>query len=216
MSSRLSQLIVGVLAAMLAGFLAYPLFYAIVKLPAPTVATSPAPSRTASTEPEMTVPTGVVIDDSGSVATNEGDQGDELADTSEEDDSWAADDGEDESSLSVNGEQSTDPYMPARENFVAEEQFSEDDIPVDPEQDKFAPVSKGSRNGNIERNAKRLAKLLEKEETKARRTPFVRQEFTPDRWMQPQQVYADLSARVLEKLGKLDDETAWKYLEDPR
>ncbi len=217
MSSRFSQLTVGVVAAMVVGFCAYPLFYHIAEPAAPEpqlAASKPKPVETPPSE-ELEVPTGVIIDDSGSVALNDGDDtADDSGAASAEDDSWMFE-GEDESSLSVNGEQSTDSYMPAREEFVVEEAFSEDDIPDDPAQNSFAPVSKGSRNGNMERNAKRLAKQLEKEETKSRREPFVRREFTPDRWMKPEQVYSELAERVLAKLGQLDDDTVWKFMEEP-
>ncbi len=225
MSSRLLQLLIGVLIAMAVGYFTCPLPrpsvqppppVATTTTPTPTTTTTPAPTPSKPADEEPTVPTGVVIDDSGSVATNDGEGADDSGDSDGDDDFWDTGDGDDgESPIAVNGEQSTDSYMPSDEPAVVEESFTEDDIPVDPAQDKFAPVGKGSRSGSIRRRAERLAKQFEKEETKARREPFVRQEFTPDRWTKPEQIYSELTERVLAKLGNLDEDAIWTFLEDP-
>ncbi len=213
MSPRLTYLLTGVLGSLAVGFLIYPLFYAPAPEPQPEPAAQQQTLVAQTDEPEL--PTGVIIDDSGSVTDNDDTGADESGAVAGEDDSWMVDDeGEEESSLSVNGEQSTDSYMPDN-SVVVEETFVEDEIPDDPEQARFAPVSKGSRNGNMERNARHLAKLLEKEETKARRVPFVREQFAPDRWKKPELIYQELTERVLGKLGKLEDDGVWKYMEEP-
>ncbi len=215
MPSRLSQLLMATVAAVLAGFLSYPLLYT---LPKPETASSSSPS-TQPAKPAEETPTqqGVVIDDSGAVASNDGSSAESDDDAAWDDSAWE-DDGTSPSSssgpIAVNGERSADSYMPT-DSVVVEETHVEDDVPVDEAQNKLPPVCDAARNNAMARKAKKLASTFEKQEKKAKGKGFTREEFTPDRWKAPDAVYKELTERVLSKLGKLDDDAVWAFMEEP-
>ncbi len=159
-------------------------------------------------------PKEVVIDDSGAVTvTDLEDFTDDYE--SDEDSGWSSDGDIGEAGDGVNGEQRADSYMP-KDAGIIKESFAEDDVPVEEAQNRFAPLCDASRLNFMRNRAERLAKELEKQDKKAKDLSFVRQEFTPDRWDKPEEIYNVLVERVLGKLGSnLEDEKVWDFLEEP-
>ncbi len=192
MSSRLLQLLLAVLVTVICGFFVYPLFYPLPKPVAP-------PPVVKETPPE---PDPVVVED----GTEELDDDDFALDDglAAEDDS-TADDG-------VNGELRADSYMPANSG-LAEEVFREDNVPVDPAQDRYTPEANATRRNFSRNRAEKLAKIFEKQ---ASQGVFIRDEFKAEAWQKPEEIYKKLVERMMAKLGSLDDvEPMWTFLEDP-
>ncbi len=195
MSSRLLQLLLAILVAVVGGFFVYPVFYSLP-------------------QPELSKPA-VVVDDTP--APPPIDEGAEELDDDDfgfvDESPIAGDDGTAEDG--VNGELRADSYMPS-DSGLAEEVFREDNVPVDEAQNRYTPPSNATHRNAVRNHAEKLAKTLEKQAPKGNVHGFAKREFAAERWHKPEDIYKELVGRVLGKLGDPNDEAKlWAFLESP-
>ncbi len=170
------------------------------------------PQQTEPDVPEEDEPyQGVVIDEGGTVSTNDSDMS--SMDAGDEDsDAWGPSD--DDGPALV--ERDPDSYMPKEQKPADLKDIKEADVPVDPSQNVVPGVCTAARNNSIERNAKKLADAYEKEEKKGKgRTNFRQEDYTPDSWRKPDLIYKELLDRILGKIGDGSDEAIWAFLKEP-
>lgn len=214
MSTKLVQLLCGVLAAMVGGYLTAWLLEVASAPAAPSPAHAVAtgkPQQTPQVAPDVTPVQGVVIDEGGGVSANDSDMADMEVDD-EDDGAW----GESTDDGPALVERDPDSFMPKEQTPAKLKDIKEADVPVDPAQQVIPGVCDAARNGSVARNAKRIAELYEKEEAKGKgRTNFRSEDFTPDHWKNPDVIYKALLERVLGKIGKGDDEAIWAFLKEP-
>ncbi len=195
MSSRLLQLLLAVLVAVIGGFFVYPVFY---PLPKPVAPKPVVRDETPKPPPVVEEGTEEISDDDFGFSDD-----DAVVDDS------TADDG-------VNGERRADSYMPTASG-LAEEVFREDNVPEDPAQSGYIPASDATRRNAAKNHAKKLAGILEKQAAKNNTIGYTKREFEAEHWKKPEDIYATLVERVLGKLGDLNDtEKMWAFLETPQ
>ena len=92
-----------------------------------------------------------------------------------------------------------------------------EEIPVPPGQEAIpTPLDSKRRNANLT-GAKKIAALLEKDAKQRNRIPFVSDEFSPASWKKPEQIYKTVSERVLSKLGaKATNADIFQFMESPQ
>ncbi len=195
MSSRLLLLLLGVLVTLVAGYFSYPCFHPLPE-PEPKVVAKPVEK-----------PRQVVVEEPDAEELDD----DDFAPVEEEPAPVVV---EDEPEDVISGERDADSYMPSASG-IAEEIFREDDVPVDEAQSSFVPAGGSSLFTSTKNKVNSLARLLERQEGKQGNPGFSRQEFTPDRWERPEEIYKELTERMLAKLGSLEDDKIWSFLEDP-
>ncbi len=214
MSTNLVKLLSYALAAMVGGYLVSWVYEMATTPPAQggsQIAVQPTAPDTPADTTEQTEPVkGVVIDEGGDVSTNDSDMAGMEA---EEEDETAWEGSDDGSSLV---ERDPDSFMPKESTPAPLKEIAEADIPVLPGQDVVPGVCDSKRNGEAERNAKKLAAAYEKLEKKNEgRTNYNSEDLAPDMWKTPDVIYKDLLERVLTKIKNGDDEAIWQFLEDP-
>lgn len=92
-----------------------------------------------------------------------------------------------------------------------DETFDEEDVPIDAKQNVVPEARVQSQFTSALGEMRRLTDMLEKQE----KENYTNNEFGAAAWADPENVYFTLADRVISKLGKLDDATIIKYLQDP-
>ncbi len=92
-----------------------------------------------------------------------------------------------------------------------EERFDEENVPVDPKQNVVPEARVQAEFTSALGEMRRLSNLLEKQEAEN----FVNDEFKAADWADPEKIYFTLADRVLSKLGKLDEDTILRFLQEP-
>ena len=92
-----------------------------------------------------------------------------------------------------------------------DETFDEEDVPVDPKQNVVPEARVHAQFTSALGEMRRLAKEIEKQEAEN----FTNDEFKAADWADPEKIYFTLADRTLSKLGKLDEATIMRYLQEP-
>ncbi len=196
MSSRLLQLLLAIMVAVIAGFFVYPLFHPLPEVEAP----KPLVKKEEEPPPPPV--------EEGTEELSDDDFGFEADDSALAEDDSTAEDG-------VNGERRADSYMPANSG-LAEEVFREDNVPADAAQAAYTPVADAAHRNGVKNKAQKLANVLEKQAPKGNVHGFAKREFSAEHWKKPEEIYAQLVERVMGKLGDLNNEdNLWSFLESP-
>lgn len=217
MTPRLIKLLLGVVLSICAGFFCYPLIDivgGIFRRHQESLQVQ-RPARPSAPQEEEKEVEGVVIDEGGD------DTGDVPEDIDEVDDGGAGgtEDGDDSDGSGVvatSGESNVDSYMPSDEEAKLTD-IVEEEIQVDPAQEKIPAVADATRNSTVARSGKNLIALYDRLEksNKGTGTRYTNEDLFPDRWKDPDGIYKELTERILQKLGKADEAAIWAFLEDP-
>ncbi|MBR3902988.1 MAG: hypothetical protein IKJ29_04940 [Akkermansia sp.] len=92
-----------------------------------------------------------------------------------------------------------------------DERFDEEDVPIDPKQNVVPEARVQAEFTSALGEMRRLSNLLEKQEEEN----YINDEFKAADWADPEKIYFTLADRVLSKLGKLDEATIMRFLQDP-
>lgn len=92
-----------------------------------------------------------------------------------------------------------------------DETFDEEDVPVDPKQNVVPEARVHAQFTSALGEMRRLAKEIEKQEAEN----FTNDDFKAADWADPEKIYFTLADRTLSKLGKLDEATIMRYLQEP-
>lgn len=92
-----------------------------------------------------------------------------------------------------------------------DETFDEEDVPVDPKQNVVPEARVQAQFTSALGEMRRFAEKLEKQEAEN----YTNDEFSAKDWTDPEKIYFTLADRLLSKLGKLDEMTIMKELQDP-
>ncbi len=92
-----------------------------------------------------------------------------------------------------------------------DENFDEEDVPLDPKQNVVPDSRVHAEFVSALGEMRRFSDKLEKQEP----DNYINKEFTAAQWADPENVYFTLADRVLSKLGKLDEATVLRFLQDP-
>lgn len=213
MSSKLVNLLLGVVAAIVCGFFSgmyVPLI--VAKISPPEKENKPVAAST-----ESDVFEGVVIEEEGytdeePIEDEEDDSTDAVATTTTPGPS-----GDDEDGSVAAGDNANASYTVEDEKLTLED-IIEEDIPVIPAQQKVPKPRDKSYNSNIERFAKNLIQKYDRElaARKGKTTNgYTNEDIFPDQWKKPADIQKMLIERIMSKLGKADEEAVWKFLESP-
>ena len=115
-------------------------------------------------------------------------------------------------------ESSSASYMLKDKEAVLPDVPEEKDMPAVAGQTDVVPAAM-DRQGISEATSgvKKFAKLLEKDLGRAKRTPFVNEEFSPSEWKKPENIYKTLSDRVMQKLtDKPTNAKIFAFMESPQ
>ena len=93
-----------------------------------------------------------------------------------------------------------------------EERFDEEDVPIDPKQNVVPEARVSGEFSSALAEMRRYSDALEKQE----KQNFKSDEFKAEDWADPEKLYFSLADRILKSLGKMDDATIIKYLQDPQ
>ena len=93
-----------------------------------------------------------------------------------------------------------------------DETFDEEDVPVDAKQNVVPAARVQSQFTSLLGEMRRFTELLEKQETQN----YINGEFKAEDWADPEKIYFTLADRVISKLGKLDDDAIFKFMQDPQ
>ena len=92
-----------------------------------------------------------------------------------------------------------------------DERFDEEDVPIDPKQNVVPEARVNAEFSTALAEMRRTAEIIEKQE----KDNYKNDEFKAEDWANPEKLYYDLADRVLGKLGKLDDATIIRFLQEP-
>lgn len=92
-----------------------------------------------------------------------------------------------------------------------DERFDEEDVPIDPKQNVVPEARVQAEFTSALGEMRRLSNLLEKQEEEN----YINDEFKAADWVDPEKIYFTLADRVLSKLGKLDEATIMRFLQNP-
>ena len=92
-----------------------------------------------------------------------------------------------------------------------DETFDEEDVPIDPKQNVVPEARVHAQFTTALAEMRRFADVLEKQE----KENYLSDEFPAADWVDPEKIYYSLAERILSKLGKLDEKTVLKYMQDP-
>lgn len=92
-----------------------------------------------------------------------------------------------------------------------DERFDEEDVPIDPKQNVVPEARVQAEFTSALGEMRRLSNLLEKQE----KENYINDEFKAADWADPEKIYFTLADRLLSKLGKLDEATIMRFLQDP-
>lgn len=210
MSSKLTNLLIGVIVAIVLGYVSgqyTPLLIAKLFPPEPQQSIADKPEEQESIE-------GIVIEEDGFTDEEpiEEEPEEDTGDTS----TVAENDSEETSDEEiVAGEQDANSYMKDDTELTLED-IVEEDIPVIPAQQKVPKPRDKSYNSNIGRFAKNLIQKYDRELSarKGKTTNgYTNEDIFPDQWKKPAEIQKMLTERVMAKLGKADEEAVWKFLE---
>ncbi len=93
-----------------------------------------------------------------------------------------------------------------------DETFNEEDVPIDPKQNVVPEARVQAQFTSALGEMRRFADALEKQEGQN----YMNDEFKASDWADPEKIYFTLADRVIGKLGKLDDATILKYMQEPQ
>ena len=214
MSPKLVNLLLGVVASIICGFFSGMFVPVIIAKISP-----PEPKKTviAKTETEKDVSEGVVIEEEGYTddsADAEPDDTGEVTEVSATEVTY----GEDDEDGPVSAGDNAAASYTVEDSKLTLEDIVEEDIPEIPAQQKVPKPRDKSYNSNIGRMAKNLIQKYDRElaARKGKTTNgYTNEDIFPDQWKKPAEVQKMLTERVMEKLGKADEESVWKFLEDP-
>ncbi len=126
-------------------------------------------------------------------------------------DDWSTDDesvDEDDAAWEEEPEDTTPDRRIASQD---DERFDEEDVPIDPKQNVVPEARVQAEFTSALGEMRRLSNLLEKQE----KENYINDEFKAADWVDPEKIYFTLADRVLSKLGKLDEATIMRFLQDP-
>ncbi len=126
-------------------------------------------------------------------------------------DDWSTDDesvDEDDAAWEEEPEDTTPDRRIASQD---DERFDEEDVPIDPKQNVVPEARVQAEFTSALGEMRRLSNLLEKQEEEN----YINDEFKAADWADPEKIYFTLADRVLSKLGKLDEATIMRFLQDP-
>lgn len=126
-------------------------------------------------------------------------------------DDWSTDDesvDEDDAAWEEEPEDTTPDRRIASQD---DERFDEEDVPIDPKQNVVPEARVQAEFTSALGEMRRLSNLLEKQE----KENYINDEFKAADWADPEKIYFTLADRVLSKLGKLDEATIMRFLQDP-
>ncbi|MBR5890151.1 MAG: hypothetical protein IKY92_08940 [Akkermansia sp.] len=92
-----------------------------------------------------------------------------------------------------------------------DETFDEEDVPIDPKQNVVPDARVQAEFTSALGEMRRFAKALEKQEA----DNFINDEFKAADWADPEKIYFTLADRMLSKMGKLDEATIMRKLQEP-
>ena len=126
-------------------------------------------------------------------------------------DDWSRDDETVDEGDSTWEEEPEDTQPDRRVARQDDETFDEEDVPVDAKQNVVPEARVHAQFLSALGEMRRFTDLLEKQEAEN----FTNDEFKANDWADPEKIYFTLADRVIGKLGKLDDTTILKYMQDP-
>ncbi len=92
-----------------------------------------------------------------------------------------------------------------------DESFDEEDVPLDAKQNVVPQARVHAQFVSALGEMRRFTDALEKQEAQN----YINDEFKAQDWEDPEKIYFALADRVIGKLGKLDDSTILKYMQEP-
>lgn len=92
-----------------------------------------------------------------------------------------------------------------------DESFDEEDVPLDAKQNVVPQARVHAQFVSALGEMRRFTDALEKQESQN----YINNEFKAQDWEDPEKIYFALADRVIGKLGKLDDSTILKYMQEP-
>lgn len=92
-----------------------------------------------------------------------------------------------------------------------DETFDEEDVPIDPKQNVVPEARVHAQFSSALGEMRRFANALEKQEAEN----YKNDEFKAADWADPEKIYFSLTDRILNKLGKLDETTIMRELQEP-
>ena len=212
MSPKLVNLLLGVVASIICGFFSGMFVPTLIAKFSPPDTKKPVVAQS-----ENDVFEGVVIEEDGytdDAAAEESDDSNEVHEVSASEVTYGEDD---EDGPVAAGDNAAASYTVEDADLKLED-IVEEDIPVIPAQQKVPKPRDKSYNSNIGRLAKNLIQKYDRELTarKGKTTNgYTNEDIFPDQWKKPAEVQKLLTERIMEKLGKADEEAVWKFLEDP-